>query len=646
MGQSMFSDREESLQPEQINRAVPLRRIFHVPAAGGGALETKSDWPWYIAGILCAFMLYLPVLLDFDRISLDDDWLHLYQFYGIARESILDFGEFPVRTFYLGGGFPVICHPEFPAGTPMLIPVLLFGEVGGLKIGHLFPFVIAFLGTFWYVRRILNLSQISAFFAGLTLCFSGVYPLSFSSGGYNLRYYYYFPFLLGFATLSCRNRRWIAPASIILALMLTDGALSAVSIAFFLGIYMVLSSIGISGRKIRVSWRGLVIYPVIVALAVGLGMFRVLPAVNFLRHDSRSIDAYSPETIENSEMSMDHLISSLAGDDISYGAWHLGGLTCVLAIIGVLIYGMRWKRHLIAGAIALWLCAATQVRPDLFYLLWRLPVFHSMEEPSTYFRFFIGFVLILFAAGTLQPLSRVRKRIPATIAAVSVIVFSVGPSFLKSADFLGGIFAHDLSVTGKTKEFCHVSDPYLDLRLAYDIPMYSGRPFYEVWLGDDLVLNRYEWFLKGFGVIEWSSDFENKRSVIPKYGLRWDPDEWELEQNPDYRGEVFFSSPENKARLDEMTGNTITVTCDLKVADQLIINQNFDPAWHSDAGPVVDVNGLVGVELDEPGTYRIHLNYRLQDFSIGLGVSLFSLLLLGWIGIRRPGDVPDAGIQL
>ena len=620
-----MNDERTDRKPRRIYRlAATARHVLQAAPDEGPVLFSRSGWPWLIVGLLLATMLYAPVFLNFDFMNLDDDAMRVYQFFGIARESILDFHEIPVRTFYLGGGFPVLSHPEFPLGNPMLIPVLLFGEVKGMKIHNGLAFAVAFWGMFWFARRILRLGRVPAFFAGMLLCFCGMYPLQLDGGDYEYRYFLYFPLLLGSTILASRDSRWIAAAALLLAVMLTDGSMTAASIAFFLGVYALCASFGFEKGRLACSWRPIGAWAAVAALALGLTMFRVLPALMFLGEARPGARSYTGRELDIFDTSLGDFLPSLFGNDPVFGAFHLGGFVGVLALIGLLAYGRRWLRLLVAAGIAFWLCSATLVRPDLFHLLWHLPFFGSMVRPGDYFFFYLGFTVILLAAGALQPLANAPWKLPAALASVVIIVAATAPVFLKSTNALAEVHGHRVPDRPRVAAFHTVANDFF--------PGQHG----QAWKWDADYPNHYLWFLQGFGPREWAVNYTNRTAAVPRCRLAGGLGAWRFEESPAYQGEVFFDNPANRVRLVRVTGSTVTANVRLATPGRLIVNQNHDPRWQSDHGVLVNADGLLGIDLDSPGEYRIHLTYRPWDFYIGLAVSLASLVVVCRLGLRRP----------
>ncbi|MCZ7586173.1 MAG: hypothetical protein M5R36_24205 [Deltaproteobacteria bacterium] len=102
-----------------------------------GVLFTRRDWPWLAAGAVLVALFAAPVLLwnrDFVNAA-NEDAMIWFCGYGLIRESLLRFHELAMWTPAFAGGVPIVAHPRFPLGSPMLPFVLVFGPAVGFKVG-------------------------------------------------------------------------------------------------------------------------------------------------------------------------------------------------------------------------------------------------------------------------------------------------------------------------------------------------------------------------------------------------------------------------------------------------------------------------------------------------------------------------------
>ncbi|MFC2061739.1 hypothetical protein ACFLUV_04435 [Elusimicrobiota bacterium] len=150
-------------------------------------------------------------------------------------------------------------------------------------------------------------------------------------------------------------------------------------------------------------------------------------------------------------------------------------------------------------------------------------------------------------------------------------------------------------------------------------------------------------FLRGIGTIDWYADKLNlPTSVQPRYLIYADKDKIEhtgyvLEEdtivsNKNYKGEVYIINGEGEIQDYQVEPNKLKILVNMKSTLTIIINQNYDADWVSDAGDVVNHGNLIAVNLKDKGLKWITLTYRPKKFFFcllfSLICSIFSIYLL------------------
>ena len=64
----------------------------------------------------------------------DNDWLNCRVFDRIARQSLLEDGQFPLRTHLLGGGFPIVAHPSDGSWAPTRLAWSVDNRTAGYRV--------------------------------------------------------------------------------------------------------------------------------------------------------------------------------------------------------------------------------------------------------------------------------------------------------------------------------------------------------------------------------------------------------------------------------------------------------------------------------------------------------------------------------
>lgn len=196
-----------------------------------------------------------------------------------------------------------------------------------------------------------------------------------------------------------------------------------------------------------------------------------------------------------------------------------------------------------------------------------------------------------------------------------------------------------------------------------------GRDFYPVVALDparDLQRQFRDYFFvkENVGIINWYCPLDLPRAAVPRFHVLADrtdlfsggevgktalPTGFTRTRNPDYLGEAHCLRPTNTAKVLELTPNRLTIEVTIDTPDTLVINQNYDPRWRTDAGALTWVPmdrpaylhlGLadpkaspvtydrtdrefrqLAVRLDEPGRHVVTLRYRPWDAYLGALIS-------------------------
>ncbi|MGH7435844.1 MAG: hypothetical protein ACRENE_09230, partial [Polyangiaceae bacterium] len=109
--------------------------------------------------------------------------------------------------------------------------------------------------------------------------------------------------------------------------------------------------------------------------------------------------------------------------------------------------------------------------------------------------------------------------------------------------------------------------------------------------------------------------------------------------DPSYGGEVTTSpaSEGDAVRIADWSPNRVVAELGSVAAHPttLVYNTNYDDGWTSDRGPVIDVDGRVGVEMADPRAGdRVTLVYRPRLLGAGLLLGAAGLACCGALAVR------------
>ena len=304
-------------------------------------------------------------------------------------------------------------------------------------------------------------------------------------------------------------------------------------------------------------------------------------------------------------------------------ACYLTWLGLALALCGGIAMARRHWPLLAVGCVALLIAMGAALPVDLWSIIAQLPLYGSLQV-SARFLVVVVFVLAVCAGFGLDWLgrwverfriARLRRLIEVGVVLIvyyelALLTWSVFPEVFVCR--MASVPAHDAFAQRYATD---------DVRRA---AMYSAHcPYAQA----------------NSGVLR---DYEN--IAVPRGDVR-------LESDPAYRGEAYLQDGHGTARIAAWTMSRVTVDTELTAPDQCLLNQNFFSGWkarvydaagHASRQPVVDVKGLVGVEL-QPGDCKVEFYYLPDSFLWGAWIS--ALTVVGCLGVcfsAKAGDWPAA----
>jgi hypothetical protein len=565
---------------------------------------------WVIVGVitLISGCFVWPILSSPSAISTNDDWTQIFAFQAYLEDQITMHLSLPMRSHMLGGGFPIIGHPEYPIFSPLTLTVLAFGAVLGTKINVLLVYGLGLFGMWRLCRRTYDLNPHASAYATLVFALAGWFPAIIDSGNYPEIYFMWMP-LLAYLLLDVRRfdgRLFdgrLVIATLIAATMLTDGHLNSVCCFLILALWAALRS---ANNFLRVA--------LFAVCTAGVAAFKLLPTIALLMVEDRSIDIYSSVTIETATFNWEAFLGPVGRVD----SFALGPVPWVMAAVGVAVWRKTWRLGvLFLVSLLLWLGPNAPI--DIFYLLTRIPVFSSIDAPSKYFVFFLGFTVILMGAVALDALP--EWAYPKLTTSAMALV-AAGLLFLPGWHRLGQVF-DKADFPQEARAFVQVDTPY----------------FVEhVWEGpEDQKPDLYRYYRKGLGIVRWEDNFQLPSKVKAHWLVQANGT---LAENPHYQGEAWLPAGQGRATLSKITANSIVVDIQASSDSTLTINQNYDPNWRCSSGEVEGDDGLLAVPV-KSGVSQVSCHYQSPVFRVGFGLSIVSLilLLLAW---RRFGRESSA----
>ncbi len=184
----------------------------------------------------------VPLFKNIRNVNLHFDWLQMLSYYRADRESLLQYHQIPLRTFYFGGGYPLIANPQDGFLSPFFIPVLILGEVIGLKINVFLAHLIAALGMYYLTRYVLKYDYLGAFFSTIVFCLGGhAHRLLIRGQDYIISIFYFFiPLLLALFIKTKEHKNYLFYTVFVLTIIITQAGLYVAPIILFIFLFSVL----------------------------------------------------------------------------------------------------------------------------------------------------------------------------------------------------------------------------------------------------------------------------------------------------------------------------------------------------------------------------------------------------------------------
>ncbi|MFQ5810994.1 MAG: hypothetical protein ACE5JM_15355, partial [Armatimonadota bacterium] len=575
-----------------------------------------------VADVCCVALIvtvltasFLPIftsLRKFPEYPSANDWFKECAFNRSAREAIVRHHQFPLRSQYLGGGYPLLAYPEDSSLSPLFLTTLLFGENVGLKVRAFLKLLVGGLGMYYLLRAGLSCPPGAAVIGALLLALSGWFHHKTGVGYLGCQNYYFLPLLMALVLQAAQGRRSVVLPSLIFAVMLVDGKFVVPASLLFLLAWGMLELVQVRRGGIVLRFGFLRTLAAVACAGSLVAMVKVLPMLTLLQANPRVVSyaalgrwwrAYATVFYQPGE-----LWTALVGPGgPKQGEMSLGWVPLVLAALSIVRHPRSVWRWALLLALSAWLCMGYWAPVDLWRLLWHWPVFGSINKPALWMNFLIVLPLCVLAASLFRQAPRSRRT--RAVYGAYLCVGAVGTALLLHN-------AYRLNASSFTR--------LLEVRPR-------AGPFYSV-TGNGKHYT-YQNMLQNVGSIDWDGDILLPEHAVPR--LIYGPD-GVARHNESYRDEVWLARGNGRVRLKRFTPNAIDLDVECQGAGTVVVNQNLHPGWRSSEGEVLSHEGLLAIgKLPARGRRTVRLRYVPVPFYVGLAVSLLTLAVVARIGMRR-----------
>ena len=403
----------------------------------------------------------------------------------------------------------------------------------------------------------------------------------------------------------------------------------------FLFLFSLLSSFKVGKKlknvklnRLKFNARPLRVFFLILFLVLFLGMVKILPVLEQLDSYDRCVDDYSNVYLSDGcyedyadtkeyAITFPNLINSFLVDD------HINHSTMFVGIIPLLFFMLSLlflNKKVIKYASLFFLMAILILGPhffvDFYWLIWKLPFFHSVNKISKYLAPLILFSFSIVVGAVVPALKRSKQKrnILFNLALLLLITFSIGNQFYYNIQRQSGLFDVVPPVFVKEEGFYQTYVDNVNLR-------------YEPFLGRIHYYN----LKRGVGTINWYGSILLDENTEPKYFVSREGVE---RDNPQYKGETYFLNENNQAQIDFFSTNKLIISTNISLLpDSLIVNQNYNKYWRANCGIVVDNGGLLAIELTED-CGPVELRFIPYSFIIGFIITLAANVVFSLVFIK------------
>ena len=587
-----------------------------------GVQRTNTERTLLVLTMLIAIVHVSPLVFEhIDAASSNDDWTQIFAFQAYLADQLSTFGALPERSHILGGGFPIPGHPEYPILSPVIAPVFLFGPVLGVRLAAAIYYLLGVFGMWAWLRH-RRFDPAVCLYGTVVYATCGWFVAIMVSGNFPQIYYMWLPLWLWLiiphtADAPRLDLRVIAGA-VLAAIALTDGHLNTVCTLLVVAFWALLSG----GRALQRA----ILFAILTA---GLAAFKLAPTIALLSVEDRSVDTYGTATLETATFSLG-LFTDTTGRPDGFPMGWVPWLVCLPALLKIRqAEVLRWLSVFVVAAL-LWLGPKAPV--DIFFWLSRLPVMRSIDAPSKYFVFFLGFAAIGLGCHSLMLLPKALRQ----KAAIAVALASSAPLLWDGSPELTRPFDR-MDVATKTPTFL----PYEPVDTAYFVS--------DDWTGKSTDRpDLYFFYRAGIPLLRWEDNFQLESHIIPSQEVLMDGT---IKPNPDAQPLAALFTL-TTAQIDSKTttgtsqemdvahlsANRITVRIPTKEEKtRLVINQVADPGWQCSGGTIVSDRPRLELHLP-PNSEIVDCKYASAPLRTGGAITALTMLfLLGctWLQRRR-----------
>jgi len=565
--------------------------------------------------LVISFLFTIPLLENINNDMYDEDWFQFSSHNLNSRKSIIEYKQLPLWSPFLGGGFPIIGHPQDMTLSPLFLFILIFGETVGLKLIIILIYLSSALGTYLFSKKVLCFSQLTSSFVALSFVLSSYLPYQLSDGNFHCEpFLLLLPLLLYLYEKSINNKKFIFFSAFLLAIMLFSGAFAFLYIFLAFFMYCLFSQIFCAKKKYFKT------FCIIFISLLFIGSIKILPTLEILSNkgacmsdplDSNphasTICKENINTVPPNYLSYSNLVNSYLSKSFPYhSTTYTGIIPITFFILGLFFIRKNIIKFLLLFLLFLLLLLGNNFVINIHHLFSYIPLYNLVIKLNKYIPPIILFFFCIISGNFLNKIYLKIKNKKLLISLITLLVLS-------------SIFWQFYSNIGTQSNLFIYPKQKVNLKNNF----YQTRIITTSRVNIETSKNQYYNIRKGIGTINWYSSIILDENTIPKYFVYKNSS---LMENQKYLGEVYFINRKNKAYMKYFSPNKMIIDVKISKPDTLIINQNYNKYWKTDCGKLFDKGGLLAIEMDTQ-CKSVKIWFTPVLFFIGLGISLVTLVI-------------------
>jgi hypothetical protein len=536
------------------------------------------------------------------------DWKYVVFHDDIVRTTLFHYAQISAWNPYYCGGIPGIANLQSMTLSPMIPLRLIFGVTVGQVLTMWLMLVIGMEGLYLYARRHGG-GGLGGLFAAITGACGGFFVIVYKNGHLTWWCYLLIPWALLAFEEGIAKPRWLLLGGAMVAWMLMDGGANcvphtalALALVWCVETY---SRLRLYGWRNTIWLRPTTALLLMALICIGISAIKLLPAMAIIFELPR---VWLSKNINP-------LSGLLSGLFAAQGEYYIGWFVILWAGIALVVWDRKGLRAFFLFAAITLFCMGSFAWWSPWSLLQNLPFYRDLRHPQR-MMVIAGFFACIGAARGIALLEwwsiQSAKRFAAYLRSARHKSWSAYSAvggmallalLLVSTGVFVGYSAYHVLVHNRNR-LTHTFQEPRPILIAQAFRQSRGNRW-----------DAHYFSAANIGTLQCFEETPFRMSPL----LRADLAQEEYPADPNIASvKRLFWSPHSIALKVKANQPTL-----------ILVNQNWNRAWRSDVGQVINHQGLLAIQVPQ-GTHRLNLHFRDSLLLIGFWISLASWLFWLW----------------